>query len=84
MNKKRRTGFVKISLAIASVFLIVFSLLSILAARFNYSNYWGGVVFGPFALIIGVLLLIMVLKSGKRIAPQKELFDTPLKDFRKW
>jgi len=84
VNKKRKSRFFKIGLLLAALFLIASSALSILAGKLNYSNYWGGVVFAPVALFIGVLMFIVILRSGKRAAPKSELLDSPVKDYHKW
>jgi uncharacterized membrane protein len=68
--------------------LIGSALVSILSGRFNYRNYWGGVVFAPFAILIGVAFLLMMYREfkGKKIKMKTddELFEGPLKDWRKW
>jgi hypothetical protein len=33
---------------------------SLLRGRTHYENYWGGAVFAPFAIFIGLLMLIAV------------------------
>lgn len=70
---------------VGAVFLLISSALSIIAGRLNYNNYWGGVVFAPFAFVIGALMLIIVLRSEKkRSVPTSELLKSPLEDYKKW
>jgi hypothetical protein len=51
----------RIAFAFISLFLIVFGLGILLNHRIEYANYWGGMVFAPFAILIGVTLLFIVL-----------------------
>jgi hypothetical protein len=56
----------------------------------SYKNYWKGNVFAPFAMLVGVLSLYIVLfkseifdkKSGRN--NQKPRKKYPWEDFRKW
>src|SRR5262245_25026048 len=40
-----------------SVFFILYGLAHLLTGKVNYENYWGGLVFAPFTIAIGILLL---------------------------
>jgi hypothetical protein len=38
-----------------SILVLCFGISTLLKGRLQYSNYWGGAVFAPFAILIGVL-----------------------------
>ena len=73
----------------ASVLLILYGLAHVLLGRVSYENYWGGLVFAPFTIIVGILLLYTAIfrfdrlgtawrdKKGRRVR-------FPADDFRKW
>jgi len=48
------------------VFLASSAILSLLAERFYYQNYWGGMVFAPYTALIGFLIVIVgFLRRGR-------------------
>lgn len=67
--KKRRELFARLVLGFFGTIIIVMGLSSIYSGNFNYSNYWGGVVFAPIAIIIGILVLIVVIFRWKTFDP---------------
>lgn len=72
-----------------ALFLIFYGAVAMIENRWTYSNYWGGEVFAPCAILFGVLLIYVVLfrydafkksevdKKGRKIR-------FPADDFRKW
>jgi hypothetical protein len=72
----------------------------ILSSDFHYSNYWGGGVFAPLAIVIGVLLLAGAIwkwrtlttteKQPKlkgraaRLARKADATQFPIDDYKKW
>jgi membrane protein YdbS with pleckstrin-like domain len=69
-------------------FLILSATLAMLSGRFNYRNYWGGVVFAPLAIILGIVLMIFIYRHVKgkdrNWKSDEELFEGSLQDWRKW
>jgi hypothetical protein len=43
--------------------LIVYSVTTICMGRLFFRNYWGGSVFAPFAIVVGILAVIIYLKN---------------------
>ena len=58
--KKNKDLHTRIVLGVFSVIIISMGISAILTGTINYSNFWGGVVFAPIAIIIGTLILIIV------------------------
>jgi membrane protein implicated in regulation of membrane protease activity len=56
----------------------------------TFKNYWGGVVFAPFVLVVILLSWFAVLnmlnrKKGKEPKSKHDgIFEGPLKDWKKW
>jgi hypothetical protein len=48
------------------VFLATSALVALAAGRLGWTNYWGGFVHAPIALIIAVLLAMFVIKKDAR------------------
>jgi uncharacterized membrane protein len=65
--KKRRELFARVGIGFFGVILVLIGLSKIFGGNLNYSNYWGGVVFAPLTIIIGILVLIIVLFRWKAI-----------------
>lgn len=66
-----RLGFALLSLAI-----LQWGVLAVLKSPIlGYTNYWGGYVFGPFAIVIGILLFVVLVlnpeKIGRRVDGRK-------------
>ena len=38
------------------------AVLALMSGRLGWRNYWGGFVFAPFAILVAVLCIIMILK----------------------
>ena len=52
--------------------LIASGLRRLFAGQLHYSNYWGGAVFAPFAIVIGTFLVLLVIFK-RRDRPQEKL-----------
>jgi hypothetical protein len=48
---------------LVSMLILCLALGTILKGRLQYSNYWGGAVFAPFALLIGALGMVASIMS---------------------
>ncbi len=80
--------------------LVLSGLRDILSGDLHYSNYWGGVVFAPLALLIGLAILAALawnwntLTESKeepklrgraaRLARKAEETRFPIDDYKKW
>ena len=51
------------SLAMSAVFATA-------SGRLSWTNYWGGSVYAPFALIVAILFAVMLAKRGNRTVNQ--------------
>jgi uncharacterized membrane protein len=63
--KKRRELFARLGLGFFGAILVLMGYSNIYGGKLNYSNYWGGIVFAPVALIVGILILIIVMFRWK-------------------
>jgi hypothetical protein len=89
MKPARRDRYNKIAFIVLGLILIFQGAAGIMGNRWTYSNYWGGGVFAPFAILMGVLFIYIAIfrydafkkprvdKKGRRIR-------FPADDFRKW
>ncbi len=59
MKNVEKSG--RIFIGFFGVILLFMGVTHVLRGDLNYSNYWGGVVFAPFAIVVGVLLLFIVV-----------------------
>jgi hypothetical protein len=73
LSEKKRESIGKVFLILISIILILFGIGKLLKGDLNYSNYWGGVVFAPIAIIIGIILIFVVLFSKNLIKNNQEL-----------
>jgi hypothetical protein len=53
------------ALAFMGVLVMGFGAVTLLSGKLHYQNYWHGPVFAPFALFVGVLIIVVAIK-GKR------------------
>jgi hypothetical protein len=51
----RRT---RMKVGILSLILVVSGALSLMAGHLHYPNYWGGMVFAPFAVLVGAVAIL--------------------------
>jgi hypothetical protein len=50
-----------------SLALVLGGTHALLSGDLGYHNYWGGTVFAPFAIAIGVLLLLLAVFAWPRL-----------------
>ena len=60
-ERKRRT-ITRVSLAAMGLFVGALGSLSLAGGGIGYRNYWGGFVFGPFAIAIGLLSVVVAVR----------------------
>jgi multisubunit Na+/H+ antiporter MnhB subunit len=46
--------------------LIATGTLALLAGETHYANYWGAPVFAPFAIVVGLLILVAVFTQWRK------------------
>lgn len=56
--------FVRLVMLLLGLVPITFGISVILKGQYFYSNYWGGVVFGPFAIVVGLIIIFIALFSN--------------------
>jgi hypothetical protein len=49
---------------VLGVMLIGLGLASLRNVGLGYHNWWGGLVFGPFAIVFGALFIVAMLRLG--------------------
>ncbi len=80
--------------------LLLSGLREVLSGDLHYSNYWGGAVFAPLAIVVGAFFLVMLVRQWKtlttpetppklkgraaRLARKAEETKFPIDDYRKW
>ena len=74
-----------------SVVLISGGVYTILGGGIAYQNYWGGTVFAPIAIVLGVVLFLLVLLRWRQINRQLTdengkpfVFPGSSAEWRKW
>lgn len=75
--------------ALFGVFTVCYGVLQIARGRPDYENYWGGLVFAPFTILVGALVLFISLFRHDRVAgawrdKKGRRVRFPADDFRKW
>lgn len=65
MNRRTREKFRKYGLLGIGLFFLGSGTAYLLAGRFTYKNYWGGVVFVPFVILIGAVALFAFYRGLK-------------------
>ena len=72
----------------------------VLSGDLHYSNYWGGAVFAPLAIVIGLFLLVGAIwkwrtlttpeeqpklkRRAARLARKADATKFPIDDYKKW
>jgi hypothetical protein len=72
-----------------AAFLILYGLAHVVSGRLNYENYWGGLVFAPLTIVVGILLVYIAAfrfdRFGQASRDKKgRAVRFPADDFRKW
>jgi hypothetical protein len=60
VNRRKREPTHRVFLAILGLMFIGMGASPLLRGRTHYQSYWGGAVFAPFVIVIGLLVLIGV------------------------
>ena len=63
----RRHRLERLLLCLLSLALVLAGVHALLSGNLGYHNYWGGTVFAPFAIAIGVLLLLLAVFAWPRL-----------------
>jgi hypothetical protein len=71
------------------VFAVCYGMLQIVGGKLNYQNYWGGLVFAPFTILLGTLVLYISVFRHDQVAgawrdKKGRAMRFPADDFRKW
>jgi hypothetical protein len=53
-------------LGFVGFWIVILGATTLLLGRLHYANYWGGAVFAPFALIVGVLAIVLAIRIHAR------------------
>ena len=53
-------------LGFAGFWIVILGATTLLLGRLHYPNYWGGAVFAPFALIVGILAIAFAIRIRRR------------------
>jgi hypothetical protein len=59
------TPITRAAIGVIGVMIFALGALTLLGGRQHYSNYWGGAVFAPFALVIGGLFFLVAFRKRK-------------------
>ena len=73
MRGPRREKLLRIGKVLLVTSLAITALLAIATKRLGWTNYWGGFVYAPFALVIAVLVTLATVnrpRTGK--APRRQ------------
>ena len=65
-NRVRNTPFQEFGLIVIGLLIFGAGLATLLSGHLHYRNWWGAPVFGPYALIIGVLIFVFALRGKLR------------------
>jgi cytochrome bd-type quinol oxidase subunit 2 len=65
-HRRRLTPFQRVAVAFAGLMLIVTGLATLVEEQLHDAYFPVGVVFAPFALAGGVLLIVLAIKAGRR------------------
>ena len=60
LSPVNRFGF-----SIVGLMFIMLGIGALVRGALHYSNDWGGVVFVPYGIVIGALIILMAFKWGK-------------------
>jgi hypothetical protein len=56
----------RLGMVLLALFLVILGALDMLSGRTNYYNHWGHVVFAPFLILIGFLLIVAIVFAWAR------------------
>lgn len=83
-DKLGRTGII-----LLSVLLILTGVAHLITGSFGWRNYWGGLVFSPFAIFFGLLLIYVAVFRWRKLRERPKFKKgrgnySILGDWRKW
>lgn len=55
----------RLFLGFAGLFIIGLGVMTLLEGKLHYQNYWHALVFAPFALVVGALVLFVAIKGPR-------------------
>jgi len=55
------TGKQRIAFFVAGALILCLGVGTLAAGRLQYGNWWGGAVFAPFAVIVGVMAMVIAI-----------------------
>ena len=89
MKKSTRHRIEQFSLIVFSVILMSTGVVHIIRGSMGWKNYWGGLVFPPFAIIFGLLLIYVGIFRWRKLQEKAgdrkgRVPDTFKDDWRKW
>jgi hypothetical protein len=89
MKRDTRNSIGRFCLISFAILLIFTGVAHILLGSLGWKNYWGGLVFPPFAMLFGLLLVYVAIfrwrKLQERPGDKKgRVPDTFKGDWRKW
>jgi hypothetical protein len=91
MKRLRRTliRHGRLAAGIVGAFMVGYGALQIGRGSLSYENYWGGLVFAPFTILLGAIVLYISLFRYDRIGgawrdKRGRPVRFPADDFRKW
>ena len=89
MTKKQRARVGRIALIAGGLILLMTGVFDIVRGRLLYPNYWGGAVFTPFTILVGILIVFIGVFRSKNIdKPHRDKNGRPIKfpadDWQKW
>jgi hypothetical protein len=93
-RKEPGQAFGRIVLGIVGIFIILFGAGALSKGHLGYENYWGGFVYGPIAIVIGLLVILAALRGNlqtkklrgreARLARKADETKFPIDTYRKW
>lgn len=86
VDKKKQDKLGKIFISFFALIIIFYCVASLIKDELNYPNYWGGVVFAPVGIIIGLLVLYIIWFRWKDVEKNEDAFkhNSKMDDFKKW
>jgi len=86
LSEKKRERYAIIFISFFAIVLIIIGIASLYSVELNYSNYWGGVVFAPIAIIVALITLFIIIFKRKELKENAEYLDNKSKhdNYKKW
>jgi hypothetical protein len=71
MKKSTRKKFLQIFASLIAMAIIATGIRPLLRGDTSYQNWWGGFVFAPLTIIIGMLVLYLVFFKWDKLSKMK-------------